>query len=128
MKWPTLCLLMLLAMGGGACSGLQAAGDQDAEWKTFRSRESRFVFLYPPDWQVIDEGFYKTNYGITMYRLGKEEDSNDWIRINSPQFMEEDGRCASISDQQICTYSSDPQILAIFDRVTESFHLLPPHP
>ena len=106
------------------CSGCTMAGTKDAnvsQWKHYSNEESGFQLIYPVGWEVIDEGFYKTHYGLTIKRIGGEQDSNDWIRVNSPQFSEEDGMCATVSDQQICTYSKDSAVIDILHAISASF-------
>jgi hypothetical protein len=95
----------------------------DAYWQSYFSPQNSFVFKYPKDWEITDDGFYKTAYMITIQKIGDSDNSNDWIRINSPQFQEQYGRCIEAYNQKICTYSSDEDVLEIFEMVAASFRL-----
>ena len=97
--------------------------NDDAYWQNYFNPQNNFAFKYPKDWEITDDGFYKTAYVITMQKIGDDENSNDWIRINSPQFQEEYGRCIEVYNQKICTYSSDTDVLEIFEMVAASFKL-----
>ena len=106
----------------GSATARKIGDDSDtANWQSYSNTENKFTFKYPKDWEVIDEGFYKTAYGITIRKLSGSEDSDNWIRINSPQFQEEDGKCIEVNKQLICTYSKDADVLYIFKRVVASF-------
>ena len=94
-----------------------------ADWQAYSNAENRFTFSYPKDWEVIDEGFYKTAYSLTIQRIAGSEDANNWIRINSPQFQEEDGKCIEVELQRICTYSQDAEVLDIMERLAAGFKL-----
>ena len=96
--------------------------DSDTDiWLSYSNDENKFTFKYPREWEVIDEGFYKTAYALTIKKTGGDEDSDNWIRINSPQFQAEDGKCIECNNQFICTYSKDANVIAIFKRVAASF-------
>ncbi len=99
----------------------ESANMDTSDWLSYSNTENNFTFKYPKDWEVIDEGVYKTAYGLTLQKIGKSENSDHWIRINSPQFTEEDGKCITVDAQQICTYSKDMNILNIFKKVSDSF-------
>ncbi len=115
-------LLFSFLFIGTACAS--KVGDDDiADWLIYFNAESGFTFNYPADWEVVDDGFYKTAYVATLQKIGGSEDSNNWIRINSPQFMEEDGKCLEADNQRICTYSKDTDVLNIFEKVAASFKL-----
>ncbi|HDR16204.1 MAG TPA: hypothetical protein ENN79_12100 [Desulfobacteraceae bacterium] len=106
------------------CSSCIKFGEDNADiikWNMYTNEENHFFFEYPKDWEVIDNGLYKTHYGLTIQRIGKCDDSDDWIRINSPQFTVKDGKCITINDQHICTYSNDASVLDIFDKIAASF-------
>ncbi len=100
--------------------------NDDAYWQSYFNAQNNFAFKYPKDWEITDDGFYKTAYVITLQKIGESENSNDWIRINSPQFQEEYGKCIEVNSQKICTYSSDADVLEIFDRLVASFKLVGP--
>jgi hypothetical protein len=95
----------------------------DAYWQNYFNPSNSFAFKYPKDWEITDDGFYKTAYVITIQKIGDGENSNDWIRINSPQFQKEYGRCIEVDNQKICTYSSDADVLEIFEMIAASFRL-----
>ena len=116
-------LLSLSVICGSAWAGEVGDGSDLSTWRDYSNTESGFTFKYPKDWEAVDEGFYKTAYGVTLQKTGGGEDSNNWIRINSPQFMEQDGTCLEADRQRICTYSKDPDVLNIFEEVAASFKL-----
>jgi hypothetical protein len=120
-------LILIYFLVSAVCGSAEASkiGDDidTANWQSYSNAESKFSFKYPKDWEVIDEGFYKTSFGLTIQRIGGSEDSDNWIRINSPQFQEEDGKCIEVDKQFICTYSKDANVLDIFKRVAASFKL-----
>ena len=106
----------------GSAAARNIGDDADiANWQSYSNAENKFSFKYPKDWEVIDEGFYKTGFGLTIQKISGSEDSDNWIRINSPQFQEEDGQCVEVNKQLICTYSHDADILDIFKSVAASF-------
>lgn len=103
-----------------------------AIWKTHTNPEYNFIFKYPQNWVVEDEGYYETAGGcradvpsLMLYEQGKEENSDDWIRINPRQFMLEDGRCFKIGNYTICTYSRDATVLAVYNGFIANFTLQP---
>lgn len=117
---PQCLFITFFLIIGYACAG-QAGEDAVAAWQSYSNEENHFTFSYPRGWEVIDEGFYKTTYGLTIQRIGGSEDSNNWIRINSPQFQEEDGKCIEVDMQRICTYSKEADVLGIMERLATSF-------
>lgn len=122
-------LLFILSVLLQACSenvskAKETNNTDVADWLSYSNSENNFTFKYPKDWEVIDEGFYKTAYGLTLQKIGKSVNSDNWIRINSPQFTEEgEGKCMAVDAQKICTYSKDVNILNIFQKVSASFKL-----
>jgi hypothetical protein len=116
-----LCLVAATTFICAACAGVADKYAKTSGWNSYADDVNHFRFSYPKDWEVIDEGFYKTHYGLTIQRIGREEDSNNWIRINSPQFSVEDGRCCEVDEQQICTYSQNATVIEIFENIVASF-------
>lgn len=120
------CILMyfIVFVICGYATAREIGDDADtANWQSYSNAENKFSFKYPKDWEVIDDGFYKTAFGLTIQKIGGSEDSDNWIRINSPQFQEEDGTCTEVNKQFICTYSHDADVLSIFKRIAASFQL-----
>jgi len=114
--------LVFVVCGSGTARTIGDDSDT-VNWQSYSNAENKFTFKYPKDWEVIDEGFYKTAFGLTIQKIGGSEDSDKWIRINSPQFQEEDGKCIEVDKQLICTYSNDANVQEIFKRVAASFKL-----
>ena len=97
-----------------------------SDWKTYSNPEVNFTFKYPNNWEIIDDYFYETASGaesetrtITLQKI-KDENSNNWIRINPRQFQREFGKCEGI----FCTYSEDQRILDIFSKMSATFELI----
>lgn len=116
-----LVYFLVFAVCGSAAASKNGDDADTANWLRYSNAENKFTFKYPEGWEVIDEGFYKTAFGLTIQKIGESEDSDNWIRINSPQFQEEDGKCLEVDQQLICTYSNDANVLDIFKRVAASF-------
>ena len=116
-------LFFVFIITGSACAEKVGGENDISDWQSYSNVESGFTFQYPTDWEVVDDGFYKTAYVVTIQKIGGSEDSNNWIRINSPQFMEENGQCLEADGQQICTYSTDANVLNIYHRVAAGFKL-----
>jgi hypothetical protein len=107
-------------------AGKSGAGKNDgdmADWQNYSNPESHFTFQYPRDWEITDDFFYKTLWSVTLQKIGGAADSENWIRVNSPQFQEEDGVCVQIGEERLCTYSRDADVLKIFKGVAASFKL-----
>lgn len=103
-----------------------------ATWKTYSNPQYAFIFKYPQNWVVEDEGYHETAGGcradvpsLALYEQGKEENLNDWIRVNPRQFMREDGRCLEIRKHAICTYSTDAAVPAAYNHFVADFTLQP---
>jgi len=119
----SVCLFLVFAVFGSTIE-IKAGDDTNAQgWQTYSDAENKFIFKYPKGWEVIDEGFYKTVYGLTIQKTSEKENSDNWIRINSPQFQEEDGNCIDVGNQIICTYSKDADVIEIFKKIAHSFKL-----
>ena len=117
-------IFFLVSVVCGYAAERKIVADADtANWHSYSGAESNFIFKYPKNWEVIDDGFYKTAYALTIQKIGGDEDSDNWIRINAPQFQEEDGTCIVVDTQQICTYSKDAEVLNIFKKIAASFKL-----
>ena len=121
MKIFAACLLTTIPFICSACIFVADNDTYISTWKRYANEENHFRFNYPNDWEVIDDGFYKTHYGVTIQKINQREDSDSWIRINSPQFSMENGRCIAVNDQQICTYSNDEIVIDIFQKIATSF-------
>jgi hypothetical protein len=105
---------------------------ESAAWQEYNNPESGFLFTYPTGWKITDDFFYQsagaagTDEGvwtIILQQIGKDDDSNNWIRINSPQFQKLDGTCITISQQDICTYSREISVLEVLKRIAASFRM-----
>lgn len=103
-----------------------------ATWKTYSNPQYAFIFKYPQNWVVEDEGYHETAGrcradvpSLALYEQGKEENSNDWIRVNPRQFMREDGSCLEIRKHAICTYSTDAAVPAAYNHFVADFTLQP---
>lgn len=119
-----------------AASGLEK-NEESSKWQEYNNQESGFIFTYPKDWEITDDFFYQSAgaqsagaagkdegmWTIILQQIGKNDDSNNWIRINSPQFQELDGTCIIISQQNICTYSRDAGVLELLRKIADSFQL-----
>ena len=77
-----------------------------------------------------DEGFYITaggamanQWSVTLQTIGGDEDPNNWIRINPRQFDESDGICTKVGEENICTYSTDQEVLDILNKILAGFIL-----
>lgn len=120
-KFFAACIVTAMTFVCSPCIGAADNNTDVPAWNWYANEENHFSFAYPKDWEVIDEGFYKTHYGLTIQRIGRHEDADNCIRINSPQFSVEDGRCITVDDQQICTYSKDAAVIDIFRKITAGF-------
>ena len=82
------------------------------------------------DWEIADDDFYETAGGaianqrsVTLQTIGGDKDSDNWIRINQRQFDDSDGICREVGEEKICTYSTDPDVLDILNKIVFSFIL-----
>ncbi len=114
--------LVFFAIGSASA---KKAGDADdtAPWLTYSNPKSNFTFMYPRGWEITDDFFYKTHWSVNIQQIGGDKDSDNWIRINSPQFQEEDGVCVKVGEETICTYARAPDVLEIFKKVAAGFKL-----
>ncbi len=117
-----LIFLVFVAVGSAPAKKAGDAGDT-AHWLTYSNPKSNFTFMYPKGWEITDDFFYKTHWSVNIQKIGGDEDSDNWIRINSPQFQEEDGICVKVGEERICTYGRDPDVLEIFKKVAAGFKL-----
>jgi hypothetical protein len=124
LKHCVISILFSIFIVGTASAGETGSSGDMSNWNSYSDAESGFSFMYPKDWEVIYEGFYKTSYGATIQKIGGNKDSNNWIRINSPQFQISDGKCIEVDNQRICTYSKDADVLDIFERLAASFKVM----
>jgi hypothetical protein len=113
--------LCLVTIGPVAAGEIEKHADI-AGWQTYSNAESNLTFKYPKDWETADEGFYVTaggsvanQWSVRLQKIEGDEDSNDWIRINPRQFDESDGICTKVGEESICTYSTDQDVLNIFN-------------
>jgi len=103
------------------------ARDIPTDWRTYTSGDHSLSFRYPPDWEIRDDFVYETAGGATAdvpsIVLGKigDENSNDWVSINPRQFQQQYGTCLEAGKHTVCTYSSDPAITDIMERIVSTF-------
>ena len=127
---PFVCVAILtvwISLVPAACFSSETKTDVNAKtvsWHSYSNPKVNFTFKYPNDWEITDDFFYKTSWTINLQRKGADADSDNWIRINPPQFQDEDGVCKQVGEEEICTYSKDAAVLEIFKKVAASFHLL----
>ena len=107
------------------------AGDIPSNWQTYTSGSGHpLSFRYPPGWEILEDFIYETAGGakgsLPMITLGKigTDDSNDWIRINPRQFQTEYGTCLVWGGHNICTYSSNPDITDLMERIVSTFSVV----
>jgi len=102
---------------------------QPREWKTCLNPEADFTFKYPVEWVVEDEYFYETpagekaEYLTVILRETGNEALNDRIVINSRQPQCEFGTCVEVGPHLISTYTDDPEILDIFDKIVSTLEI-----
>ncbi len=114
-------LIYFTTLGSACVEATDNNNSQNSGWQNYYDADSGFVFIYPNGWEVVDDFFYKTHYVATIQRIGGSKDPINWIRVNSPQFMENDGRCIEVDMQSLCTYSKDEAVLEIFEKFAASF-------
>lgn len=88
---------------GSATAKNVGDGANATDWEIYSNPGSNFTFKYPKGWEITDDFHYKTHWSVNLQRIGGDDDSENWIRVNSPQFQEEDGVCIQIDQESICT-------------------------
>ncbi|MDP3479839.1 MAG: hypothetical protein Q8R88_08710 [Desulfoprunum sp.] len=121
--------LIIVAIGPAAAGEIGKHNDL-ASWQTYANTDANFTFRYPKDWEIADDDFYETAGGaianqrsVTLQTIGGDKDSDNWIRINQRQFDDSDGICKEVGEEKICTYSTDPDVLDILNKIVSSFIL-----
>ena len=106
-----------------------AARDIPSSWLTHTSCDSSLSFRYPPDWEITEDFLYTTAAGVTadvpsimLEQIGNE-DPSDWIRINPRQFQDQFGTCLEAGEHTICTYSKDPAVKEVMERIVSTFSM-----
>jgi hypothetical protein len=117
-------LFLVSVFVGSAAAQKRGDCDNTANWQTYSNPRSNFTFTYPKGWEITDDFFYKTHWSVNLQKVVEEKGSNNWIRINSPQFQDEDETCTKVGKEHICTYSRDPDVLEIYKKLTVSFKVV----
>ncbi len=101
--------------------------DETLDWNVYSNPEVNFTFKYPKDWEITADHYYETIAGIKAsiptIVLKKISSENSVISINQRQFLCEQGRCETILENEIETYSKDAETLSVFEKIISTFKL-----